>query len=187
MLYRILSSAVLMLFGFISESWLGELPVKILFLAAFVVIGYEVVLNSVKNILRGEVFDECFLMTIASIGAFVIGEFPEAAAVMLFYNIGEYFSDIASEKSRLSISKLLDLRPDSVNIMVDGELISEKPEKIGIGTSIFVKTGERVPIDGVVKSGNSSLDMSSLTGESVPVDVSEGSNILSGSVNLQGL
>jgi Cd2+/Zn2+-exporting ATPase len=185
MLIRIIISGLLLIFGIVFAT-----PAAVNFcilLTAFVIIGYEVVFHAVKNIAKFNAFDESFLMTVASVGAFCIGEYPEAVAVMLFYNIGEFFAENAEEKSRKSITKLLDLRPDYANICIDGEIQQVSPENVAVGSTIIVKTGERVPIDGVVSKGNCSLDNSSLTGESLPVDVKNGDKILSGSVNLNGV
>lgn len=158
-----------------------------MFFTSYLLAGYRIILIAGRNILKGKVFDENFLMTIATIGAFVIQEFPEAAAVMLFYNIGEFFQQIAVNRSRRSIGALMDIRPDYANLKIGGEIKKVSPEKIGIGDIIIVKPGEKAPLDGKVIDGKSMLDTSALTGESVPRDVDAGSEILSGSVNLNGL
>jgi len=165
-------------------------PVKIelvLFLAAYILIGGEVVLRALRNIVRGKVFDENFLMTVATIGAFAIGEFPEGVAVMLFYQIGEFFQDMAVNRSRKSIAALMDIRPDFANLKLEGRIERVSPEDVRIGSLIVVKPGERVPLDGKVVEGKSALDVSALTGESVPKDVEVGDTVLSGSINKSGV
>ncbi|MDR1029072.1 MAG: hypothetical protein LBL63_06600, partial [Clostridiales Family XIII bacterium] len=152
-------------------------------LVAYLFIGRNVLLTAGKNILRGRVFDENFLMTIASVGAFVIGEYPEAVAVMLFYEIGEFFQGMAVRHSRKSIASLLDIRPDTANILVDGEIREIPAERVAVGDVVLLRPGDKAPLDGVVVSGGSSLDMKALTGESLPVDVGEGDRVLSGSIN----
>lgn len=159
----------------------------VLCVAAFVIIGGDILFRALKNIFHGEVFDECFLMSLAAVGAFAVGEYREAVAVMLFYQIGELFQDIAVERSRESITSLMDIRPDYANLEADGELVSIPPEKVEPGTIIAVRPGERVPLDGVVVEGSSSLNTSALTGESVPRDVKSGDSVISGCVNLTGL
>ncbi len=171
-------------------AWIAPLlPVVklILFLISYLLIGGEIILQAVRNILKGRVFDENFLMTVATAGAFCIGEYPEGVAVMLFYRIGEFFQDLAVGRSRRSIEKLMDIRPDFANLQIDGEVRRVPPEEVGVGDVIVVKPGERVPLDGVVSEGASALDMSALTGESLPLDVSEGDNVLSGAINRNGL
>lgn len=158
-----------------------------LFLAAYLLIGWKVLLTSLRNILRGEVFDENFLMSVATIGAFAIAEYPEAVAVMLFYQFGMLFEDMAVEKSRKSITDLMDIRPDFANIKKGGEIIKVSPEDVKTGDIIIVKPGEKVPLDGIVIEGSSALDTSALTGESAPRDVSKNDDVLSGSINKSGL
>ena len=162
-------------------------PRLILFLTAYILVGGEVVLRAIRNISRGQVFDENFLMTIATIGAFAIGEYPEGVAVMLFYQVGEYFQDLAVNRSRRSIAELMDIRPDYANLLEYDQVRKVKPEEIAIGQEILVKPGERVPLDGIVLSGNSSMDTAALTGESLPREVAAGDIILGGFVNRQGL
>lgn len=159
----------------------------ILFILAYLVIGYDILFKSVKNILNGQVFDENFLMSIATLGAFIIGEYPEAVSVLIFYQIGEYFQDKAVNHSRQSITKLMDIKPEYANLDSNG--ISKKvlPEEINIGDLIIIKPGERVPLDGKVVKGNSMIDSSSLTGESIPKNIKNGDEILSGSINQSGL
>ena len=157
------------------------------YVVAYIVIGYSVLIQAIKNIAKGEVFDENFLMAIATLGAFGIKEYPEAVAVMLFYQIGEFFQDYAVGKSKKSIAQLMDIRPDYANLKVGGELIKKTPNQIKIDDIIVIKPGERVPLDSVVISGASSLDTSALTGESAPRDVESGDEILSGCININGL
>jgi len=159
----------------------------ILFLTSYILIGGEVLLRAYRNISKGQIFDENFLMTIATIGAFLIGEFPEGVAVMLFYQIGEYFQDMAVNRSRKSITELMDIRPDYANLLGATGEIKVSPKDVRIGSVIIVKPGEKVPLDGVILEGSSSVDTSALTGESLPRDVQEGSKILSGFINKQGL
>lgn len=157
------------------------------FLAAYALIGYSTLFSALRNILRGQVFDENFLMAIASLGAIVLGEYPEAVAVMMFYQVGEWFESVAVGKSRKSISALMDIRPDYANLLRDGKEQRVDPEEVRPGDLILVKPGEKVPLDGVVKEGASALDTSALTGESVPRDVSPGEEVVSGSINISGL
>lgn len=159
----------------------------ILFGASYLIIGGEVILNAIKNIIRGEIFDENFLMSIATIGAFFIGEYPEAVAVMLFYQIGEVFQGYAVNKSRKSISSLMNIRADHANVLRDDKEIRVSPEDVSIGEFIIVKPGERVPLDGTILEGTSFIDTSALTGESVPREVTTGNEILSGSINNNGV
>lgn len=154
------------------------------FLIAYILIGYEVILKAVKNILRGEVFDENFLMGIATIGAFAIGDYPEAVAVLLFYSIGEIFQSYAVNKTRSSISALMDIKSEYANLKTDNGVIQVAPEDVKVGDVLVVKVGEKIPLDGVVMSGHSLLDTSSLTGESVPREVLENQDVLAGVVNL---
>ena len=162
----------------------GEL---IVFLLSYLLIGGEVVFRALKNIPKGQIFDENFLMSIATIGAFAIGEYPEGVAVMLFYQVGEAFQRLAVNRSRKSISALMDIRPDFANLKVGNELYKLTPEEVGIGDVIVVKPGEKVPLDGRVMEGASALDTSALTGESLPRDVEPGSEVLSGSINKNGV
>jgi len=159
----------------------------LLYLASYVLVGGEVVLGALRNIRRGQVFDENFLMSIATIGAFAIGEYPEGVAVMLFYQIGELFQDFAVNRSRKSISALMDIRPDFANLKVSDDIKKVDPEEVKIGDIIIVKPGEKVPLDGIIIEGNSMVDTSALTGESIPREVGSGDNILSGVINKNGL
>ena len=158
-----------------------------LFLIPYLVIGWDVLWKAIRNILNGQVFDENFLMSVATIGALVIGEYPEAVAVMLFYQTGELFQNVAVSRSRQSISELMDIRPDYANIERDGQLVQVDPEEVAVGNVIVVKAGERVPLDGTVLEGTSALDTAALTGESLPRDVDTGDEVISGCVNLTGL
>ncbi|MGI6140465.1 MAG: heavy metal translocating P-type ATPase [Caldicoprobacterales bacterium] len=158
-----------------------------LFSGSYIIAGWDIVTKAARNIVRGNVFDENFLMSIATIGAFLIGEYPEGVAVMLFYQIGELFQDYAVNNSRKSIAELMDIRPDYANVYKDNELIQVDPDEVKIGDTIVIKAGERVPLDGRVLEGNSLLDTSALTGEPVPQEVQEGSEILSGCININGV
>ncbi|HHU71969.1 MAG TPA: cadmium-translocating P-type ATPase [Clostridiales bacterium] len=158
-----------------------------LFLLSYIIVGYDVLLQAVKNILHGNVFDENFLMSIASIGAFAIGEHPEGVAVMLFYQIGELFQSYAVNQSRKSIASLMDIRPDYANVKRGNSLIQVDPDEVQIGDIIVIKAGEKVPLDGLVMEGSSMIDTSALTGESVPREVVAGDNLLSGCININGL
>jgi len=165
-----------------------SLPIELaLYLSAYVLIGGDVVYKALRNIFRGDVFDENFLMSIATVGAFAIKEFPEAVAVMLFYQIGEVFQAKAVNKSRQSISALLNIRPDYANLKKGSETIKVDPEEVEVGDFILVKAGEKVPLDGTVLEGTSTLDTSALTGESIPRDVTKGDVVLSGFINQSGL
>lgn len=160
-----------------------------LYIAAYLIAGGDIVLQAFKNIVRGQVFDEYFLMTVATLGAFAIGEYPEGVAVMLFYQLGELFQGMAVNRSRKSIQSLMDIRPDYANVLIGSgdETRRVSPEDVRIGDRIVVKAGEKVPLDGVVKAGNSMVDTSALTGESVPRELEPGSDVLSGFVNKNGI
>ena len=157
------------------------------FVVPYLVIGWDVLWSAVRNIAHGQVFDEKFLMAAATLGAFAIGEYPEAAAVMLFYQIGEWFQSVAVGRSRKSIAALMDIRPDFANVLRDGEEQQVDPEEVALGETIVVRPGERVPLDGVVLEGSGSVDTAALTGESMPADKTVGDTVLSGSINLTGL
>ncbi|WP_291565542.1 MULTISPECIES: heavy metal translocating P-type ATPase [unclassified Clostridium] len=159
----------------------------LLYLISYIIVGGDVVLKAVKNIFRGQVFDENFLMCIATIGAFIIGEYPEGVAVMLFYQVGEVFQNYAVNQSRKSIVSLMDIRPDYANVKRGSELVKMDPDEVKIDDIIVIKAGERIPLDGVVIDGNSMIDTSALTGESVPRDLSVGSEVLSGCININGV
>ena len=159
----------------------------LIYLIPYLVIGWDVLWKAIRNIKNGQVFDENFLMSVATVGAFGCGEYPEAVAVMLFYQVGELFQSVAVDRSRKSISALMDIRPDYANIERDGELVQVDPEEVSVGDVIVVKAGERVPLDGTVLEGTSSLDTAALTGESLPRDVQAGDEVVSGCVNLTGV
>jgi Cd2+/Zn2+-exporting ATPase len=158
-----------------------------LFLAAYGLIGGEIVAKAVRNLTQGHVFDENFLMSIATLGAFAIGEYPEGVAVMLFYRVGEFFQDLAVGRSRRSISALMDIRPDTATLLLDGATKSVSPQEVPVGALILVRAGERVPLDGVILEGTSTLDTAALTGESLPRDVGKGDTVPSGSINQTGV
>lgn len=158
-----------------------------LYLATYAVIGWDVLWRAVRNIAHGQVFDENFLMALATVGAFIVSEEKEGVAVMLFYQIGELFQSYAVGRSRQSIASLMDIRPDYANVEQDGKLVQVDPDEVEIGQTIVVKAGEKIPIDGIVAEGSSSLDTAALTGESVPRDVAPGSEVISGCINLSGL
>ena len=160
------------------------LPILI---AAYLILGYDVLLKAFKNILKGRIFDENFLMTVSTLGAFVIGEYPEAVAVMLFYQIGEFFQSLAVKRSRKSISQLMDIRPDSANVKRSGKIIMVPPEDVEIGEAIVIKPGEKIPLDGVVTDGEAMINTTALTGESVPRKVKSGDSVLSGCINENGV
>ena len=185
MLRRIIVSAVLFLALKLADvtGWLG----LILYLVPYAVIGWDVLWRALRNILNGQVFDENFLMAVATVGALGCGEYPEAVAVMLFYQVGELFQSVAVARSRQSISDLMDIRPDYANVEREGRLVQVDPEEVSVGDIIVIKPGERVPLDGVVTEGASALDTAALTGESMPRDVAEGQDVISGCVNLSGL
>lgn len=159
----------------------------IFYITSYLLMGSKVVIRALKNMLKGRVFDENFLMSIATIGAFAIGEYPEGVAVMLFYQIGEFFQNTAVNRSRKSIAALMDIRPDFANLMIGDELQRVSPEQVKIGDKIIVKPGEKIPLDGVVSEGSSTLDTSALTGESIFRKVDVGDTVLSGSINKNGV
>ncbi len=188
-LYRIIISAVLLAAIWIVSEF-ADMPwwlEGILYLIPYFVIGYDILRKAVKGILKGQVFDENFLMAIATIGAIGLKEFREGVAVMLFYQVGELFQSCAVGKSRKNIAALMDIRPDYANVMVDGNLERVDPDDVEIGTEIIVNPGEKVPIDGVVTGGSSTLNTSALTGESVPREIACGDEIISGCINLTGV
>lgn len=188
MLIRIIISAALMIaFAFIPSSGLSRL---VMYLFVYFLIGYDILLKAGKGIIRGQVLDECFLMAVATVGALALalydrsGDYTEAIAVMLFYQIGEFFQSYAVGKSRKSITALMDIRPDYANIEIDGKIVRVDPDEVETGSMIIVQPGEKVPIDGIVIEGASSLNTSALTGESLPREVKEGDEIISGSINM---
>ncbi len=184
-LIKILTGAVI--FGIVMALHLSPWLEFTLFLISYILVGGEVVFRALRNISRGQVFDENFLMTLATIGAFAIGEFPEGVAVMLFYQAGEFMQDLAVNRSRKSITELMDIRPDYANLKVGDEIKRVSPEEVHINDLIIVKPGEKIPLDGEVIDGESMLDTSALTGESVPRKVSKDSEVLSGFINKNGL
>ena len=187
-LRRILVAAVLFFALFFVPASAGWPWLRFAFyLIPYAIVGWDVLWKAVRNIRAGQVFDENFLMAVATLGAFGCGEYPEAVAVMLFYQVGELFQSIAVGRSRKSISDLMDIRPDYANIEQDGALVQVSPEQVHVGDLIVVKAGEKIPLDGVVRQGTSSVDTAALTGESLPRDVAPGSAVISGCVNLSGL
>lgn len=185
-LWRIIIGAVIFIvsvFINFNTEWLRAA----MFLTSYIIVGGDVVMKAVKNIVKGKVFDESFLMGIATIGALLIGDYPEGVAVMLFYQVGELFQSYAVGKSRKSISDLMDIRPDYANVKKGEELIKTDPDEVKIGDIIVIKAGEKVPLDGKVIDGSSMVDTSALTGESVPREVEVGSDILSGCININGV
>ncbi len=164
----------------------NELINNIIYIIAYIIVGLEIIKKAIRNITRGKIFDENFLMTIATIGAFAIGEFPEAVAVMLFYQVGELFQNYAVDKSRKSISNLMNIRPDFANVEKNGEIKKVEPDEVKLGDTIIVKPGEKIPLDGYVLEGSSNIDTKALTGEALPQEVTEGKEVLSGSINLNG-
>lgn len=185
-LFRLGIALTLFIIGMIVN--LDKMYEFIIFGVAYIIAGGKVLLRAFKNILRGQVFDENFLMAIATIGAFAIGEFPEGVAVMLFYEVGEMFQDYAVNKSRKSISDLMNIRPDFANLIdLNGEEKRVSPESVNVGSIIVVRAGEKVPLDGVVLSGEATLDVSALTGESLPKEVEAKDDVLAGSINKSGL
>ena len=183
---KIIISAILFVLALVipfSNEWINNG----LFIISYLVVGFEILKKAVRNIFRGKVFDENFLMAVATIGAFAIGEFPEAVAVMLFYQVGELFQSYAVDKSRKSIASLMDIRSDYANIEKDGKVEKVDPDEVKIGDIIIVKTGEKIPLDGVIIEGRSSLDTMALTGESVPRVVKTEDEVLSGCINKDGL
>ena len=185
MLFRVLASAVLFAVALLlpTEGWLRLFT----FLIPYAVIAWDVLWRAVRNIAHGQVFDENFLMSLATVGALATGEYPEAVFVMLFYQVGELFQSYAVDQSRKSITSLMDIRPDYANIEVDGQLRQVDPEDVAVGDTIVIKAGERIPLDGVVLEGTSNVDTAALTGESLPREAQPGDDVVSGCVNLSGL
>lgn len=183
---KIIISLILFLISMIikfQNAWINN----IIYIIAYAIVGFDIVKKAFRNILRGKVFDENFLMTVATIGAFGIGEFPEAVAVMLFYQVGELFQSYAVDKSRKSISNLMNIRPDFANVERDGKTEKIDPDEVKIGEIIIVKPGEKIPLDGNIIEGKTSLDTKALTGETIPREVQEGDEILSGCINLNSV
>ncbi len=185
MLTRILASAVLFALSFLLP--LSGVLRLFYFITVYAVVGWDVLWRAARNIAHGQVFDENFLMALATIGAFVLGEFPEAVEVMLFYQIGELFQSYAVGKSRQSITALMDIRPDYANIERGGALEQVDPDEVAVGDVIVIKAGEKIPLDGVIIEGSSSLDTAALTGESLPREVAAGDDVISGCINQSGL
>ena len=185
MLFRVLASAVLFAVALLlpTEGWLRLFT----FLIPYAVIAWDGLWRAVRNIAHGQVFDENFLMSLATVGALATGEYPEAVFVMLFYQVGELFQSYAVDQSRKSITSLMDIRPDYANIEVDGQLRQVDPEDVAVGDTIVIKAGERIPLDGVVLEGTSNVDTAALTGESLPREAQPGDDVISGCVNLSGL
>ena len=183
---KIIIALILFLLA-ITINFNNEMITKVIFIIAYLIVGLEILKKALRNITRGKVFDENFLMSVATIGAFAIGEFPEAVAVMLFYQVGELFQSYAVDKSRKSISSLMDIRPDFANVEREEKIEKVDPDEVKIGEIIVVKPGEKVPLDGIVVEGKTSLDTKALTGESLPREVAENDEILSGSINLNGV
>ncbi|MBE6746475.1 MAG: cadmium-translocating P-type ATPase [Ruminococcaceae bacterium] len=181
LLTKIIVSGILFVGGFIVPyEWMSLL----LFVAAYLTVGYSVIIKALKNIRQGQVFDENFLMLVATLGAFALREYSEAVAVMLFYQVGELFESIAVGRSRKSVSELINIVPEYANIMVDGELTQVMPEEVEVGDIIIVRTGEKIAIDGIIVSGQTVIESSALTGESVPTEAAVGDEVLSGCINL---
>lgn len=192
LLNRIIIAAILFVAGMISPYILPENQTTdyvefAVFLASYAIIGWDIIWKALCNIRQGQIFDENFLMMIATVGAFILGEHSEGVAVMLFYQVGEWFQSYAVAKSRKSITSLMDIRPDYANVQRDGKLVQVDPDEVQIGEIITVKPGEKIPIDGIITSGTSSLDTSALTGESLPREVEEGMEVISGCINQTGI
>lgn len=182
---QIISALILFIIGLcvkFENAWIN----RVIYFVSYVIVGGEIVVEAIKNIFKRELFDEHFLMAIATIGAIAIGEYPEAVAVMLFYQIGEMFQDYAVDKSKKSITELMDIRPDYANVKRGGEILKVKPEEVKIDEIIVVKPGEKIPLDGIVIDGKSMVDTSSLTGESLPRNVKKDDEVLSGCINQSG-
>ena len=174
---------IVALVGKFGNVWVNN----IILIISYIIVGFDILKEAIENIFKGEIFDENFLMSVATIGAFCIGEFPEAVAVMLFYQIGELFQDYAVDKSRKSISSLMDIRPDYANLCIDGKIEKVNPNEVKIGDTIVVKPGEKIPLDGFIIEGKTTLDTKALTGESLPREAVQGENVLSGCININGL
>lgn len=183
---KIILALILFLFAMIVK-FENEGINNAIFIVSYIIVGAEIVKKAIKNIFRGKVFDENFLMTVATLGAFGIGEFPEAVAVMLFYQVGELFQSYAVDKSRKSISSLMDIRPDFANVYRNEKIEKVNPDEVKIGEIIIIKPGEKVPLDGRILEGETALDTKALTGESMPKEVEKGDEILSGCINLNGV
>ena len=185
-LTKIIIALILFIFSMVikfENVWINNA----IFVTSYIIVGFEIIRKALRNIIRGKVFDENFLMSVATIGAFGIGEFPEAVAVMLFYQIGELFQSYAVDKSRKSIASLMDIRPDYANVYRNGKVEKVNPDEVKIGETIVVKPGEKIPLDGIILEGKSTLDTKALTGESIPREVIEKNEVLSGCINLNGV
>ena len=185
-LTKIIIALILFIFSMVikfENVWINNA----IFVTSYIIVGFEIIRKALRNIIRGKVFDENFLMSVATIGAFGIGEFPEAVAVMLFYQIGELFQSYAVDKSRKSIASLMDIRPDYANVYRNGKVEKVNPDEVRIGETIVVKPGEKIPLDGIILEGKSTLDTKALTGESIPREVIEKNEVLSGCINLNGV
>ena len=185
-LWKIIISAILFALAFVFKTQY-ELISSVMFTVSYIIVGYDIVIKALKNITRGKVFDENFLMTVATIGAFCIGELPEAVAVMLFYQVGEMFQDYAVDKSRKSVAALMDIRPDYAVVVRDRYAKKVSPDEVKIDEIILVKPGEKIPLDGIVTEGKSTLNTLALTGEALPRSVDVGDEVLSGSINNDGV
>lgn len=183
---KIIVSSILFIIGFLAN-FQNETINNTIFIISYLIIGLEIVINAIKNIFHKEIFDENFLMSLATVGAILIGEYPEAVAVMLFYEIGELFQERAVEKSRKSIESLASIRADYANLKIGEKLEKVEPNKVNIGDYIVIKPGEKIPLDGKIVDGQTSLDTSALTGESIPRDVKQGDTVLSGCININGV
>ena len=184
-LRKIIIAAILFLSAYIVPDFSGLRTA--LFAAAYLLVGFEIIQKAGRNIFHGQVFDENFLMSVATLGAFALGEYAEGVAVMLFYQIGEYFQSYAVAKSRKSIAGLMNIRPDYANLKKDGKIEKCSPEEVSVGDIIVIRPGEKIPLDGVVISGSSLVDTSAMTGESLPREVGEGDEVISGCINLNGV
>ena len=180
----VLLAAFMLVTKLFSFPWWVEV---LMFVVPYLIVGGEVLLEAGENIVHGEIFDECFLMCVATIGAFAVGEYPEAVFVMLFFSIGELFEHIATDRSKKSITALMDIRPDSANLETENGIITVSPEEVKQGDIIVVKPGEKIPLDGIVEEGVSSINTTALTGESLPTDVAAGDKVISGCVNISGV
>ena len=183
---KIIEAFILFVIG-LAVPFKNELINDAIFIISYFIVGFSILKKAIRNIFRGKVFDENFLMAVATIGAFLVGEFPEAVAVMLFYQVGELFQSYAVDKSRKSISSLMNIRPDFANVLRNNEVKKVEPDEVKIGETIIVKSGEKIPLDGKIIDGNSMLDTKTLTGESVPRSVKIGDEVLSGFINQNGL
>ena len=184
-LRKIIIAAIL----FIAAYFVPDFPEMrfAMFAAAYLLVGLEIIQKALRNIFHGQVFDENFLMSVATLGAFALGDYAEGVAVMLFYQVGEYFQSYAVAKSRKSIAGLMDIRPDYANIKKGGKIIKASPEEVIAGDVIVIRPGEKIPLDGTVTDGTSLIDTSAITGESLPREVGEGDEVISGCINLNGV